>query len=158
MSIKVFLTCCATCIFEKLNDSAWLEIEGLLVGASPLAESLWCVLEQDPSRYDWKIVDWDIKNQNKQDKKCLGLLPLSPPGSIFQIITCLIWALWVHVTYLFIECVTKSCYPPDWLIQTCYQSASSRVTENTFLTQKCFSVENLIIVSLNTVLPIIVIV
>ena len=64
----------------------------------------------------------------------------------------------VHVTYLFTECVTKSYDPPDWLIQTCYQSASSRVTETTFLTQICFSVENQIIVSLNTVIPIIVIV
>ena len=27
--------------------------------------------------------------------------------------------------------VTKSCDPPDWLIQTCYQSASSGVTETT---------------------------
>ena len=48
--------------------------------------------------------------------------------------------------YLFTECVTKSCDPPDRLVQTCYQSASSRVTETTFLTQKCFSVENFIIV------------
>ena len=75
---------------------------------------------------------------------------LSKPGSIFQILTCLIWALWVHVTYLFTDNVIKSCDSPDWLIQTCHQSASSRVTETTFLTQKCFSVENLIIVSLNT--------
>ena len=36
-----------------------------------------------------------------------------------------------------------------WCDQTCYQSASSRATETTFLTRKCFSVENLIIVSLN---------
>ena len=43
-------------------------------------------------------------------------------------------------------------------ILTCYQSASSRVTGDHFLTQKCFSEENLIIVSLNTVIPIIVIV
>ena len=27
--------------------------------------------------------------------------PLSPQGSIFKILTCLIWALWVHLTYLF---------------------------------------------------------
>ena len=51
---------------------------------------------------------------------------------------------------------------PIWLIQTSYQSASSRVTETTFFDltcfQKCFSVENLIIVSLNTVIPIIFIV
>ena len=33
------------------------------------------------------------------------------------------------------KCFTKSCDPPDWFIQTCYQSASSRVTETTFLTQ-----------------------
>ena len=83
---------------------------------------------------------------------------LSPPGSIFQILTCLIRALWVHVTYLFIDSVIKSCNSPDWLVHTCYQSASSRVTEAKFLAQKCFSVENLIIVSLNTVIPIIVIV
>ena len=37
---------------------------------------------------------------------------------------------------LFIDSVIKSCELPDWLIQTCYQSASSRVTETTFLTQK----------------------
>ena len=74
----------------------------------------------------------------------------------FQILTYLIWALWVQATYLFTECVTKWCDPPDWLVQTCYQSASSRVTKTTFFTQKCFSVKNLIIVSLNTVIPIIV--
>ena len=83
---------------------------------------------------------------------------LSKPGSIFQILTCLISALWVHVAYLFTEYVTKIiCHDlHDWSIQTCYQSASSHVTETTFLTQKCFSVENLIIVSLNIVIPIIV--
>ena len=52
----------------------------------------------------------------------------------YHILTYLIWALWVHATYLFTECVTKSCDPPNWLIQTCYQSASSCVTETTFLT------------------------
>ena len=83
----------------------------------------------------------------------------------YRILTYLIWALWVHATYSFTQCVTKSCDLTDSLIQTCYQSALSRVTETTFLTwpcgtcfQKCFSVENLIIVSLNTVIPIIVIV
>ena len=65
--------------------------------------------------------------------------------------------MWVHVAYLFTECVTKSSGPPDWLIQT-YQSASSRITKTTFLTQKCFSVENRIIVSLNIEISIIVIV
>ena len=30
---------------------------------------------------------------------------LSPTGSIFQILTYLIWALWEHVTYLFTICV-----------------------------------------------------
>ena len=62
------------------------------------------------------------------------------------------------MTYMFIDSVIKSCDSHDWLVQTCYQSASSRVTETKFLTQKCFSVENLINVSLNTVIPIIVIV
>ena len=60
----------------------------------------------------------------------------------------------MHAKYLFTECVTKSCDPPDWLVQTCYESGSSHVTETTFLTQKCFSVENRIIASLNTVIPI----
>ena len=54
--------------------------------------------------------------------------------------------------------VIKSCDSPDCLVHTCYQSASSRVIETKFLTQKCFNVENLIIVTLNTVIPIIVIV
>ena len=62
------------------------------------------------------------------------------------------------VTFLFIDSVIKSCDSPDWLVHTCYQSASSRVTEAKFLTQKCLSVEILIIVSLNIVIPIIVIV
>ena len=65
----------------------------------------------------------------------------------------------VHAIYLFSKCITKSCDPPDWLIQTCYQSASSHVTETAFCGkcfQKCCSVENLFIVSLNTVIPIIV--
>ena len=57
----------------------------------------------------------------------------------------------------FFNSVIKSCDSPDWLVHTCYRSASSRVTEAKFLTQKCFSVENLIIVSLNTVISIIVI-
>ena len=83
---------------------------------------------------------------------------LSLPGSIFQILTCLIGALWVHATYLFIDSFIKSCDSPDWSIPTCYQSASSRVTINHFFTQKCFSVENLIIVSQNNVIPITVIV
>ena len=58
------------------------------------------------------------------------------------------------MTYLFTECVIISCDPLDWLIQTCYQSASPLVTETALLTQKCFSVEELIIVSLNSVIPI----
>ena len=62
------------------------------------------------------------------------------------------------MTYLLIDSVTKSCDSTDWLVHTCYQSASSRVTEAKFLTQKCFSVENLIIALLITVIPIIVIV
>ena len=48
----------------------------------------------------------------------------------------------------------KSCDSPDRSIPTCYQSASSRVTRNHFFTQKCFSVENIIIVSLTIVIPI----
>ena len=63
-----------------------------------------------------------------------------------------------HITYLFIDSVIKSCDSPNWLVHTCYQSASIRVKETKFLTQKCFRVENLIIVSPNTVIPIIVIV
>ena len=59
---------------------------------------------------------------------------------------------------IFVDSVIKSCDSPDCLVYTCYQSASSLVTETNFLTQKCFSVENLIIVSLNTVIPIIFIV
>ena len=38
----------------------------------------------------------------------------------------LIWALWVHVIYLFTKCVKKSCHLPDW-----YQSVSSCVTDLT---------------------------
>ena len=30
---------------------------------------------------------------------------------------------------LFTGFITKSCDPPDWLVQTCYQSASSRVSQ-----------------------------
>ena len=43
----------------------------------------------------------------------------------------------MHATYLYTECVTKSCDLPDCLIQTCYKSASSCVTETTFLTWSC---------------------
>ena len=70
----------------------------------------------------------------------------------------------MYATYLFIECVTKLCDPPDWLIQICYQSASSRVNETAFSPghgncfQKCFSVENRISMSLNAVISIGVIV
>ena len=60
-----------------LDLKPWrLEIEELQVEASP--EATCCVLEQgtlyssmgstqeDPSRHDRKIVDWDVKNKNKQ--------------------------------------------------------------------------------------------
>ena len=80
-------------------------------------------------------------------------------GSIFPILNYmyLIGGLFVHATYfnLFTECVAKSCDWPNLLIQTCYQSASSYVTEKAFFTwpcakcfQKCFGVENLVILSL----------
>ena len=84
------------------------------------------------------------------------------PEAFYQILTCLIWALWVHVTYLFTKCVTESCDSPDWLIQYCLSSASSRVTETVSMKmpcgecfQKCFSA-NMISLWLNTVIPIIV--
>ena len=85
------------------------------------------------------------------------------PEAFYQILTCLIWALWVHVTYLFTKCVTESCDSPDWLIQYCLSSASSRVTETVSMKmprgecfQKCFSANNMIRLWLNTVIPIIV--
>ena len=85
------------------------------------------------------------------------------PEAFYQILTCLIWALWVHVTYLFTKCVTESCDSPDWLIQYCLSSASSRVTETVSMKmpcgecfQKCFSANNVISLWLNTVIPIIV--
>ena len=50
------------------------------------------------------------------------------------------------MTYLFTKCVTESCDSPDWLIQYCLSSASSRVTETVSINmpceecfQKCFS-------------------
>ena len=85
------------------------------------------------------------------------------PEAFCQILTCLIWALWVHVTYLFTKCVTESCDPLDWLIQYYLSSASSRVTETVSMKmpcgecfQKCFSAYDMISLWLNTVLPIIV--
>ena len=85
------------------------------------------------------------------------------PEAFYQILTCLIWALWVHVTYLFTKCVTESCDSPDWLIQYCLSSASSRVTETVSMKmpcgecfQKCFSAYNMISLWLNTVISIIV--
>ena len=85
------------------------------------------------------------------------------PEAFYQILTCLIWALWVHVTYLFTKCVTESCDSLDWLIQYCLSSASSRVTETASMKmpcgecyQKCFSAYNMINIWLNTVIPIIV--
>ena len=66
---------------------------------------------------------------------------------------------------MFAKCVTKSCDAPDRLIQSCYQSVSLRATETASMTwscakcfQKCSTVENIIILSLNTVIPIIVMV
>ena len=83
----------------------------------------------------------------------------------YRIPTYLIRALWVRVTYLLTNSVIRSCDSLDWSIQTCYWSASSRVTETFFLTcpcGTCFKIysttENIIIVSLNTVIPNIVIV
>ena len=85
------------------------------------------------------------------------------PEAFYQILTCLIWALWVHVTYLFTKCVTESCDSPDWLIQYCLSGASSCVTETVSMKmpcgecfQKCFSANNMISLWLNTVIPIIV--
>ena len=85
------------------------------------------------------------------------------PEAFYQILTCLIWALWVHVTYLFTKCVTESCDSPDWLIQYCLSSASSHVTETVSMKmpcgecfQKCFSAYNMISLWLITVIPIIV--
>ena len=83
--------------------------------------------------------------------------------AFYQILTCLILALWVHVTYLFTKCVTESCDWPDWLIQYCLSSASTRVTETVSMImpcgecfQKCLSAYNMISLWLNTVIPIIV--
>ena len=85
------------------------------------------------------------------------------PEAFYQILTCLIWALWVHVTYWFTKCVTESCDSPDWLIQYRLSSASSRVTETVSMKmpcgecfQKCFSANNMISLWLNTVILIIV--
>ena len=81
----------------------------------------------------------------------------------YRIPTYLIRALWVHVTYFFIKCVTESSDSPDWLIQYCLSSASSRVTEMVSMKmpcrecfQKCFSAYNMINLWLNTVIHIIV--
>ena len=30
-------------------------------------------MQEDQSQHDWKIVDWDIKNQNKQTNERSGL-------------------------------------------------------------------------------------
>ena len=56
---------------------------------------------------------------------------LSWQEAFVQILTCLIWALWKHVTYLFTKRVTKSCDSPDWLAQYRQVASSpwSRVTE-----------------------------
>ena len=50
----------------------------------------------------------------------------------YRIPTYLIRALWVRATYLFTNSVIRSCDSLDWSIQTCYWSASSRVTETFF--------------------------
>ena len=55
------------------------------------------------------------------------------------------------MTYLFTKCVTKSCDSPDWLIET-----ASITKPHAECFQKCFSAENIITLSLNTVIPIIV--
>ena len=80
-------------------------------------------------QWNWVLV-WYIWHVGptilfSNDDPRLTLTSLSPPGSIFQILTCLIWALWVHVTYLFTDNIIKSCDLPEWSIPTCYQSASS---------------------------------
>ena len=71
--------------------------------------------------------------------------------------------VWVYVTYLFTERVIESCDSPDWLIQYCLSSASSRVTVTVSMKmpcgecfQKCFSAYDMISLWLNTVIPIIV--
>ena len=70
------------------------------------------------------------------------------------------------MTYLFTKCVTKSYDSPvDWKNQLCYHSASSCVTESASIIwssaecfQNCLNEETVIILSLNTVIPIIVMV
>ena len=63
--------------------------------------------------------------------------PLSPPGSIFQILTCLIWALWVHVTFVY-----RMCHQIMWSTRLVYSNLLSICVItchwNHFLTQKCW--------------------
>ena len=104
----------------------------------------------------------EATKHQQQQKSCQYLILR---GHDYRILTYLIWALWVHATYLFTDSFIKSCDSPDWLIQTCYCASSSRFTEIIFLTwpsdtcfKICLSAENIIIVLLNTVIPITVIV
>ena len=59
--------------------------------------------------------------------------PLSPQGSIFKILTCLIWALWVHVTCLF----TINDASPNHVLTQLVDLNLLAITGSTFLTQKC---------------------
>ena len=113
-------------------------------------------------RWLWLVnrpIRWSVTFQ----KSGLHTIHCHRPEAFYQILTCLIWALWVHVTYLFTKCVTESCDSPDVLIHYCLSSASSRVTETVSMKmpcgecfQKCFSANNMINLWLNTVIPIIV--
>ena len=57
-------------------------IKGLPVRTSPqvlhcvleqdtLSSDKYCLTQEDPPRHNWKIVDWDVKNQHKQTNICL---------------------------------------------------------------------------------------
>ena len=78
-----------------------------------------------------------LKSSSETKLSVLRSWSLSYNREHFLMLTYLIWRLWVHMTSLFTECVTKSCDSPYWLIQNCYQFASSHVTETAFFT-KCF--------------------
>ena len=74
--------------FTSLNSrntvaqwSAWPEIERLRVRASleALSKTLYPLIstgttQEDPSRHDWKNVDWDIKNSNQTNITSLDVI------------------------------------------------------------------------------------
>ena len=110
--------------------------------------------------YFFRIIKgiWDSGNPFQglyNENTCQAILTLSSNGSILSNTD----LSDLSTVGTFTKCVTESCDSPDWLIQYCLSSASSRVTETVSMKMpcgECFNAYNMISLWLTTGIPIIV--